>query len=257
MLQITNLTSFKSGKEVIKNLSVYLKDQEITGLFGPSGAGKTSLLRILSGNTKDYKGSVKINNRELSELSGKEQAKETILFESSLRGLNEESTLYDYILSSRLYNKKFLNPYNESDHITAEEAIDKFQLGQFRERKLKTLSSSIIQAAGIARTLASQSSITMFDNPDNFLDINQTKLFFRAIKKHTLNENNTVIIASGNINFLGNICERILIMDKGEIVQDNQPHEITADLLKSIFNTDLVMVKNVITGKNEFQLIEE
>ncbi len=85
----------------------------------------------------------------------------------------------------------------------------------------------------------------------------QVKYFFRAIKKHASSGNKSILIASGNINFLTNICDRILIIDKGKIIGDKLPDEISSDLLKSLFNIDLIMVKNIVTGKNEFQIIEE
>jgi len=257
MLEIKNLTCRISKHPVINNISASFRDREIAGLLGPSGAGKTSFLKILSGTIKNYQGSVKINNTELSELTGRDVTEKTVLCESTGHDFNDESTLYNFILSGRLFNKKFLNPYSESDHLIADELTEKFNLDTLRDRKLKILPHSIIQAARIARTLASQCEITLFDNPDIFLNINQIKQFFRNIKKHAAAGRNSVILASGNINFLTNICDRILILDKGEIVEDKLPEEISAELLKSIFNTDLIMVKNIVTGKNEFQIIEE
>ena len=257
MLEIKNITYKISRTELIKDISVSIRDGEITGLLGPSGGGKTILLEILSGELKNYRGSIKINNTELSELSARTRSEQTAICGSSWYSLNEEATLYNFVLSGRLFNKKFLNPYSESDNIVADEIVEKLKLSTYRDRKLKTLPHSIIQTARIARTLASQSEITIFDNPEIYLNMNQIKYFFRAIKKHASSGNKSILIASGNINFLTNICDRILIIDKGKIIGDKLPDEISSDLLKSLFNIDLIMVKNIVTGKNEFQIIEE
>jgi ABC-type cobalamin/Fe3+-siderophores transport system ATPase subunit len=257
MLEIKNLTYNISKHRIINEMSVSFRNREITGFLGPSGAGKTSLLEILSGKLKNYQGSIKINSTELSDLSGRDLSEKTVLCESSWYNFNDESTLYNFILSGRLFNKRFLNPYSESDHLIADELTEKLNLNAYRDRKLKTLPHSVIQTARIARTLASRSEVTLFDDPDIYMNINRIKYFFRAIKKHASAGENIIIISSGNINFLANICDRILIIDKGGIIEDKLPDEISAELLKSVFNTDLVMVKNIITGKNEFQMIEE
>ena len=257
MLEIKNITYKISKTQVINDISASIRDGEITGFLGPSGGGKTILFGILSGELKNYRGSIKISNTELSELSGSSLSEKTVICGSSCKNLNDEATIYNFVLSGRLFNKKFLNPYSESDIIIADEIIEKFKLNTFRDRKLKTLPHSIIQTARIARTLASQSEITIFDNPEIYLNMNQVKYFYRALKKHAASGSKSVLIASGNINFLTNICDRILLIDKGEIIGDKLPDEISSDLLKSLFNIDLIMVKNIITGKNEFQIIEE
>jgi len=257
MIKIENLEYTDKGDPVIKGISTTLQDMEITGICGPSGAGKSALLNILDGSIKGYTGSAEIDNIELSLLDKNEHSRKASLCYGRWDYINYESTLYNFILQGRTCYRKMLSPFNDKDKLIAESCIDEFQLQPYKDIRLKNLSDSIIQTGKIARTLTRQSTLLLLDTPDQFLNINQKKILYRVLKKYLSSGKKTILIASGDINFLSNICDRILIMDKGEIVEDRFPGELTADSLKKIFKTEVLMIKNIITGKNEFQIIEE
>lgn len=257
MIEIKNLTYLISEKPVIDNISLTLKEMEITGICGPPESGKTTLLQILAGKLKNYTGSIKLNETELSSIPIKTLNKQIVLSDPDREKLNEESTLYNFILSGRELYKRFLNPYDEKDHHLTEDIIQKLHLENIKNSKLKTLSHSCLQLAGIGKILAYQSSITLLDNPEKCLNINQRKNIFTVLKKHASGKGKNIIIASGDINFMTNLCDRIIIIDNGKIIEDKSPENISAETIESVFKTRLVMVKNIITGKNEFQIIEE
>jgi len=256
MIEIENLEYTAKGDPIISGISMTLHDMEITGICGPPGAGKSVLLNILDGSTRGYTGSAKIEERELSLLNKNEHNRESALCNARWDYINYESTLYNFILQGRSCYRKLLNPYNDTDKLIVENCIDEFLLQPWKDIKLKNLPDSVIQTGKIARTIARQSSLLLLDTPDQFLNINQKKNLYRILKKYVSSGKKMILIASADINFLSNICDRIVIMDKGKIIEDKLPGELTADSLKKIFKTEVVMIKNIITGKNEFQIIE-
>ncbi len=257
MIKIKNLTYTIPEKPVIDNISLTLKEMEIIGICGPPGSGKTTLLQILAGKLKNYTGSIKLDETELSSIPVKTLNKQIVLDDTDKKKYNEESTLYNFILSGRWLYKKFLNPYDEKDHHLTEDIIQKLHLENIKNSKLKTLSHSTLQLAKIGKILACQSNITLLDNPEKCLNINQRKNIFTVLKKYISENRRIIIIASGDINFMTNLCDRIIIMDKGKIIEDKRPEDISAEIMEAVFKTRLVMIKNIITGKSEFQIIEE
>lgn len=257
MIKIKNLTCSISKTPVIENISLTFKEMEIIGICGPPGSGKTTLLKILAGKLKNYTGSIELNKAELSSIPKHQLDRQVVLCDSDRGSFNEESTLYNFVLSGRRFYKKFLNPYDGNDHHVTEDIIKNLHMEDMTNNKLKTLSHSALQTARIGKTLASQSNITLFDNPERCLNINQKKNIFTVLKKHASGNNRNVIIASGDINFMTNLCDRIIIIDNGIIIEDKLPEKISAEIMEAVFKTKLIMVKNIITGKNEFQIIEE
>ena len=257
MIKIKNLTYLISKKPVIDNISLTLKEMEIIGICGPPGSGKTTLLQILAGKLKNYTGSIELNGTELSSIPVNILNKQVVLDDLDKGKFNEESTLYNFILSGRWLYKRFLNPYDENDHHLTEDIIQKLHLENNKNNKLKTLSHSCLQIARIGKVLAHQSDITLLDNPERCLNINQRKNIFTVLKKYASGNGKNIIIASGDINFITNLCDRIIIIDNGKIIEDTSPENISAEIMEAVFKTKLVMIKNIITGKNEFQIIEE
>ena len=135
--------------------------------------------------------------------------------------------------------------------------IHELQLQSYSGIKLKNISGSVLQIGKIARTLAQESPNLLLDTPDQNLNLNQKKTLYRTLKKYIAAGKRTILIASGDINFLSNICDRIILTDKGKITEDKAPGELSAESIKKLFESDVVMIKNIITGKNEFQIIEE
>jgi len=256
MIRIENLEYIAKGEPVINGISTTLHDMEITGICGPPGAGKSVLLNILEGTIKGYTGSATIDDTEISLLNRNDHNRKSALCYARWDYINYESTLYNFILQGRSCYRKMLNPYNDTDKQIVETYIDEFLLQTSKNIKLKNLSDSIIQTGKIARTLARQSTLLLLDTPDQFLNINQKKNLYRILKKYASSGKKMILIASGDINFLSNICDRIVIMEKGKIIEDKLPGELTAESIKKIFRTEVVMIKNIITGKNEFQIIE-
>ena len=257
MINIKNLYLTFKGKDILKNITIQFNEMEIIGICGPADSGKTALLKLIAGSIKPDSGSIVINGKSPASMKKNDMIKICTLCLSGFQDLNRESTVYNFVLSGRIHHKKALNPYQEIDKNIAENIILDFNLEQLRDIKLKYISDSILQTALLARSLTQQNDILLLDNPENFLNINQKKNFFRVMKKYVSSGKKTVIISSGDINFLSNICDRIAIINHGEIIYNNSPSELNEKIIKQTFNTDVILIKNIITGKNEFQIIEE
>lgn len=257
MIQLQDLEYYIKGSPVLNGITVTLHEMEITGICGPAGAGKSVLLNILNGNMSGYAGSVKIDQEELGLLSKDELNKKSSLCYGRWDNINYESTLYNFILQGRSCYRKFLSPFDDADREAAESLIHEFKLQPYSGLKLKNISDSIVQTGKIAATLVRHSPLLLLDTPDLFLDISRKKILYRTLKKYVSTGKRSILIASGDINFLSNICDRIILMDKGRITEDRTPGDLSADSIKKLFGTEVLMIKNIITGKNEFQIIEE
>jgi len=257
MIQLRDLEYHIKDNPVLNGITVSLHDMEITGICGPAGAGKSALLNILNGNITGYAGSVRLDEYELRLLGKDELNRKSALCHARWDNINYESTLYNFILQGLSFYRRIFIPFDDVDRDAAESLIHELMLQPYSGLKLKNIPDSVLQTGKIARALAGQSPIILLDTPDLFLNMNQRKTLYRTLKKYVSSGRRTILIASGDINFLSNICDRIIFMDRGGIIEDRTPGELSAGSIKKIFGTDALMIKNIITGKNEFQIIVE
>jgi len=250
MIELINL-SFNSGnKDLLGSISVTLHRGDITGIVGRTGSGKTILLKIISRIIDRYSGDVIISKRPLPSFSKKELLKMISSF-FGIMAENPDETLLNFLMLSRLAVKKFFSPFNDYDKQITDEYIQSLELYDYKDKKLCELPESILKKTLLAYAFAREAEILVFDNPVSGLDLHSIELFKRALQKYTMNGDKIAIIASSDINFLAQTADRILILEKGKLASDIVPEAIDVELIKKYFNADVLISRNIYTGKPE------
>ncbi|OIP81146.1 MAG: gliding motility-associated ABC transporter ATP-binding subunit GldA [Porphyromonadaceae bacterium CG2_30_38_12] len=210
-ISISNLSKNYGEQTVLTNISFEIGEGEIVGFLGPNGAGKTTTMKIIAGALSYDTGSVKVCGMEVIENSLKTNA--------LIGYLPEQNPLY-----TEMYVKEYLNfvvetyGINKGKEKLIDELIDKVGLRPEFHKKIGQLSKGYRQRVGLAQALIPNPKVLILDEPTTGLDPNQLEEIRNLIRE--LGKERTVIFSTHIMQEIKAICNRVLIINKGEIVAD-------------------------------------
>ena len=212
MIEVTNLTKRYGDHVAVDNISFHVKEGEILGFLGPNGAGKTTTMNILTGYLSATEGTVKINGFDVLDEPAKTKA--------SIGYLPEHPPLYLDMTVREYLNfmfdlKKCALPREK--HIA--EICRIMKIDHVYGRLIKNLSKGYRQRVGFAQALIGNPPVLILDEPTVGLDPNQI-IEIRSLIK-SLGEHHTVILSSHILSEIQAVCDRIIIINRGEIVEDD------------------------------------
>lgn len=210
-LQVADLTK-KYGEQIVLNhVSFHIGESEVVGFLGPNGAGKTTTMKILTGSLPYETGSVKVCGLEV---------KDHTLETNALIGyLPEQNPLY-----TEMYVKEYLMFIAETYGLGKEkknrvnELIEKVGLLPEYRKKVGQLSKGYRQRVGLAQALIANPKVLILDEPTTGLDPNQLEEIRNLIRE--IGKDRTVLLSTHIMQEIKAICNRVIIINKGNIVAD-------------------------------------
>lgn len=216
VLEIKNVSKKISKRQILKDISLEVKEGEIFGFVGPNGAGKTTLIKVMLGLYKMDSGNVKIAGYDIKK--DFEKAMEEI------GAIIENPEMYGY-----LSGKDNLAIYARMEEGVSDnfqrELIRMVKLGGRINNKVKTYSLGMRQRLGIAQALLSNPKLLILDEPTNGLDPLGIKELRDMLKKISKEKNMAVFISSHILSEIELMCDRIAIIDNGEIIEIKDLHD--------------------------------
>ncbi|MFI5359443.1 MAG: ABC transporter ATP-binding protein [Halanaerobiales bacterium] len=200
----------------INNISLEIEENRIYGLLGRNGAGKTTLLKLLANQIQPTEGVIRKGNEELNNSDILTQ--EVCLARETINMLSIRSSSVKEILdiASRVY------PYWDDEY--CEELINRFSL-DIRQKHIR-LSRGMQTMVGIIIGLASRAPLTLFDEPYVGLDPVARETFYESLLVDYEENKRTIIISSHLMSELENLFERVLIIDKGSLLLNEEMETI-------------------------------
>jgi ABC-2 type transport system ATP-binding protein len=225
MISLQNINfSYTKGRMLFNDLSLSLEGGHVYGLFGKNGAGKTSLLKIMSGLRFIQSGNVTTLG-ENAALRKAEMMKD-IYF------LQEE--VYVPALSIRNYVKCYAPFYENFDNEQFEEYLHLFEI-ESQDDRLTALSHGQRKKVIISFALATNTKILLMDEPTNGLDI-PSKAAFRKIMSMAANNERLILISTHQVRDLHSLIDAVVILDNGHILLNAMADEITDKLCFKILD---------------------
>ncbi len=223
IIRVNNLVKKYGEFEAVKGITFEVKEGEIFGLLGPNGAGKTTTLEILETLRKKTSGEVMVDGKDLDKEP--QAIKNVIGVQLQAAGYYPNLNLKQIIaLFSGLYNKSV-------DPMTL---LDTVNLRDKAKSKFKELSGGQKQRFSIATTLINDPKIIFLDEPTTGLDPQARRNLWDLIKQ--LRERGaTVVITTHYMDEAEELCERVAIIDSGQIIALSSPNELIDKLLASGF----------------------
>lgn len=228
-------------KQILKPLSFEIRKPQLIGLLGPNGAGKTSLLRSLM-SLIPYEGTIHLKGNDLKTLKAKSIAR-SIAYLPQERKVHWAINCYDIVMLGRIpYQPQFGGPSKE-DHEAVKTAMHQMGVIDFAGRSFESLSGGEKARVLIARTLAQGAEIIIADEPAAGLDpAHQIEMM--TLFKELVARGKTVLVSLHDLPLASSCCDRILLMNDGEIVADGPPIEALSDpLMEKVFGISVRILK--------------
>ena len=244
MITVKNVTK-KYGKfKAVDNISFEVNDGEIIGLLGPNGAGKSTTMNILTGFIEPTQGEVIINGYNISKKPKK--AKKCIGYMPEGVPLYKDMTVKEFIT----YMAELKGVKKENIKESVEQAMQDTWLQNVKKVLIKNLSKGYKQRVSMAGALVGNPEIIILDEPTVGLDPKQIIEIRNLIKK--LGKNHTLIISSHILSEISQICEKVIIINKGKIVAIDTPENLEKKV--STNNATYVTVEDT---ENKIEIIKE
>ena len=211
-ISVTNLSKNFGAQKAVNDISFKIGKNEIVGFLGPNGAGKSTTMKMITGFLKPDMGSI-----EVCGISVQNQPTDT---QRKIGYLPESNALY-----LDMYVKEYLSFVGSIYKIvnlqsSVNDVVELVGLTKEAHKKIGQLSKGYKQRVGIAASLVHNPEVLILDEPTSGLDPNQIIEIRDIIKR--LAENKTVIFSSHIMQDVEAICERVIIINKGQIVADDQ-----------------------------------
>lgn len=227
-IAVENLFKRYGKLEAVKGVSFEVNENEVFGILGPNGAGKTTTLEMIEGLQKIDDGTVRIGNVQVNK--SPESVKEII-------GVQLQSSEYFDNLNLEEILELFGKFYRR--RIEGEDLLEKVQLSHKRKSKVKELSGGQKQRLSIASALVNDPNVIFLDEPTTGLDPQARRHLWEVIREIRDQDKKTVVLTTHYMEEAEELCDRIAIMDEGEIVALDTPENLINDLLGRGFKKEV------------------
>lgn len=219
MIEVKNLVKKYGNHTAVNNLSFTVEKGQVYGFLGPNGAGKSTTMNIIIGYLSATDGEVIINGHDIFEEP--QEAKKCIGYLPELPPLYHDMTVKEYLKFAAELKKI---PKKEREDMI-KQAMDMTGITDMQSRLIKHLSKGYKQRVGFAQAILGFPEIIILDEPTVGLDPKQIIEIRDLIKK--LSQNHTVILSSHILSEISAVCDKILIINKGELVAEGTPDELS------------------------------
>ena len=244
VLECKNLNKKIGKKDILKNVSLEVQEGDILGFIGPNGAGKTTTIKLILGLQKITSGEVKINGYDIKKD-----------FEKAIEKVGtivENPDLYMYM--SGLDNLKIIaRLYKNVDQKKVEEVIKLVGLENRIKDKVSKYSLGMRQRLGIAQAILHKPNLLILDEPTNGLDPEGIKQLRDLLTKLAREEKMAILISSHNLAELESFCNKVSIIQNGEIIETSTLEEAKRVDGKMIYEIELdstANVENILNNSN-------
>ncbi len=254
MIHIENLTKYYGDLCAVDQINFDIHKGEILGLLGPNGAGKTTTLRMLTGFLQPTSGTIRVKDLNIDEHLL--EIKKTLGYLPESAPLYHDMLAYDYL--DFVANIRGLDNKQKKNRIKY--MADLCGLNKVMHKPIGELSKGFKQRVGLAHALMDDPEILIFDEPTSGLDPNQIVEIREIIKR--IGKEKTIILSTHILSEAEATCDRIIIINQGNIVADASPENLKQSVSGkyniniSIRNVETEIVKKVLGSIEGIENIE-
>ena len=234
MFEIKDLRfAYKKGTPVLNGVNLALGDGEIGVLLGKNGAGKSTLFKCVLGLVKPT-GGILFDGKDITKLSRTERAKLVAYVPQEISF--GDLTVFDSVLTGRISHFGMIASKEDRDVVAG--VLKELEIAHIASKNVNQLSGGERQKVAIARALAQEPKMLVFDEPTGNLDIQNEKLIFDIAKRIAREKNITILIAIHNINFAFAFGNKFFLVKDGEIKHAGSVEILNEETIKDTFGVD-------------------
>ncbi|MDD4767346.1 MAG: energy-coupling factor transporter ATPase [Desulfotomaculaceae bacterium] len=216
--------TYPGGQEVLKDVSLDIREGEFVAVLGENGAGKSTMLRQLTGLLRPDRGTVEVFGQDVGKNGFKEIRKHIAYLSQNPNDYLFQDTVEDELLFT-------LKNFGLKDTSAADEMLERFNLAQYRRTNPRDLSSGERQRVALASVLVTSPCLIILDEPTRGVDFRLKAELGRFLQQEA-EKGRTVIVVTHDVEFAAEYAARVVMMFSGRVVSDGPKHDV---LGKSVF----------------------
>lgn len=236
-IEVKNLVFSYGEKELLRGIDLTLEPGRFTVLLGPNGGGKSTLLKLLTGELTPLSGKITLDGRPIREYPDRERAAHLgVVLQSAPPAL--DLTVREYVLTGRNARMSPFAGANETDRITVQSAMELFQADHLADRSCNRLSGGEFQRVRLAAAWAVEPDIFLLDEATSATDPAHTFAILKILRECARTK--TVFMITHDLILAGNFADRILLLKDGRIFADGTANEVlTKENLLAVYGINL------------------
>ncbi len=240
-IKTENLSCGYGDKDVLKNISLSVKNDEFIGIIGPNASGKSTLLRTIDRVIEPKEGSIFLNQKDIVNMDKKEIAKEMSVVPQEF-STNYSFSVLKVVTMGRTPHLGPLEMENEEDMKIVKDSMKKTDTWQLADRPFTELSGGEKQRVVIAKALAQEPSVLLLDEPINHLDINNQLEILNLIKELSEKGEVTIISTFHDLNTAARYCDSLILLHDNKIHAHGPPEDVLSENnIKEVYGADVAV----------------
>ena len=229
MIKIENLTKTYSGKQVLNISNIEILKGTCFGLVGNNGAGKTTLFSLLLDLVEPTSGEILNQGIKVSKDESWKEKTSAFIDSTFIIGYLTPEEYFEFIAELRDVQKEDLSEWlNKFSSFFKDEILD-------QKKYIRDLSKGNQKKVGITASLIGSPELIVLDEPFSNLDPSSQILLKKLIEKFSKNQNTTFLISSHDLTHVTEVCNRIVLLEKGAVVKDIETNKATLKELEGYF----------------------
>lgn len=215
VITTNNLSHSFAQKQVLNHITLKLREGEILGLLGPSGAGKTTLIKILTGQLKQDQGEARLLSKDTRKLSALEHGQIGVMMDNL--GLYDRLSAYD--------NLSFYADIYHISHDRIPDILKSIGLYEARNTTVSKLSKGMKNRLSLARALMNNARILFLDEPTSGLDPATTREIHTILEEER-KKGTAIFLTTHNMSEAEKLCDHVALLNQGSIIEYGKPTDI-------------------------------
>ena len=245
MLNVENLSfHYRSGPEILRQISFSLVEGQFLAILGNNGAGKSTMLKCFNQILRVKGGHVWMDGEDLLTMTHREVARRVAFVSQTIP--STQMTVHDVVMLGRRPYMQW--GFTEEDHRIVHQAMDRLNLSAMLGRFLNELSGGERQKVMLARALAQQPKVLLLDEPTSSLDIQNQYQVLDIVRDICRTSSITAVMVIHDLNLALRFCDRFLLLKDGRVYRSGDSSILDRQALRDVYGVDAHVV--TVEGKS-------
>jgi iron complex transport system ATP-binding protein len=234
---------------VLSGLDLTIATGSITGILGPNGTGKTTLVRLASAALRPTSGTIALFGDDLAAMPPRERARRVAVVPQETHPVFDFS-VDEIVRMGRAPHLGLLGIEGPKDRKITRESMERCEISSLAERSFRALSGGERQRVLLARALAQEARLLLLDEPTAFLDLRHRLAVYALLARLRDERGLTIVVVSHDINLAARHCDRLVMIRHGAVVADGTPGEVLRpDPIRAVYEVEVAITTDPSSGR--------